>query len=134
MNKIQGVTQQGAGAKRGPASTRDLLPSECRFLAAMQQIGFGSFESVRIEDGELVLDPWPTTIRGVKFGSEDRPTDLTSLAEFQLKRQVVELFEYMREIDSGEIRRLEIRHSLPFAMEVALAGARTTAAEGGRRG
>ena len=119
---------------RGPTSTRDLLPSECRFLAAMQQIGFGSFESVRIENGELVLDPWPTTIRGVKFGSEDRSAALTPPAEFQLKRQVVELFEYVREVDSGEIRRLEIRHSLPFAMEVAMTGTRTTAAERGRRG
>ena len=100
----------------------------------MQQIGFGSFESVRIENGEIVLDPWPTTIRGVKFGSEDRPADLASPAEFQLKRKVVELFEYVREVDAGEIRRLEIRHGLPFAMEVALSGARTTATEGGRRG
>jgi hypothetical protein len=118
---------------RGPASTRDLLPSECRFLIAMQQIGFGSFESVRIENGELVLDPWPTTIRGVKFGSEDRSASLTP-AEFHLKRQVVELFEYVREVDTGEIRRLEIRHGLPFSMEVELAGARLAVAEGGCRG
>ena len=100
----------------------------------MQQVGFGSFESVRIESGELVLDPWPTTIRGVKFGSEDRSRPIAPPAEFQLKRQVVELFEYVREVDAGEIRRLEIRHGLPFAMEVALLGARTTAAEGGQRG
>jgi hypothetical protein len=49
---------------------------------------------VRIESGELVLDPWPTTIRGVKFGSEDRSTPIAPPAEFQLKRQVVELFEW----------------------------------------
>jgi len=119
---------------RGPASTRDLLPSEYRFAIAMQQIGFGSFESVRIKSGELVLDPWPTTIRDVKFGSEDRSAPLTSSAEFQLKRQVVELFEYVREVDSGEIRCLEIRHGLPFAMEVELAGSRIAGAEGARRG
>ena len=119
---------------RGPASTRDLLPSECRFLIAMQQIGFGSFESVRIENGELVLDPWPTTIRGVKFGSEDRSVPLTPTAEFELKRQVVELLEYVRAVDAGEIRCLEVRHGLPFSMEVELAGARTTVTEGGHRG
>ena len=128
------MTQQGAGAKRGPASTRDLLPSERRFLAAMQQIGFGSFESVRIENGELVLDPWPTTIRGVKFGSEDRPVPLTPTAEFELKRQVVELLDYVRAVGAGKIRCLEIRHGLPFSMEVELNGARAAVVEGARRG
>lgn len=119
---------------RGPASTRDLLPSEYRFVIAMQQIGFGSFESVRIENGELVLDPWPTTIRGVKFGSEDRSASLMPPAEFELKRQVIELLEYVRAVDAGEIRCLEVRHGLPFSMEVELAGARIAGAEGGRRG
>jgi len=102
----------------GPASTYDLLPSEYRFVIAMQQIGFGSFESVRIENGELVLDPWPTTIRGVKFGSEDHSAPRASAAQFQLKRQVVEFLEYIRSVDSGEIRCLEIRHGLPHGMEV----------------
>lgn len=134
MNKVQNATQQRVDAMRGPASTRDLLPSEYRFVIAMQQIGFGSFESVRIENGELVLDPWPTTIRGVKFGSEDRSAFLTPAAEFQLKRQVVEFLEYVRAVDAGEIRILEIRHGVPFLMEVELAGAPARANEGHPRG
>jgi hypothetical protein len=115
-------------------STHDLLPSERTFVVAMQQLGFGRFEDLRIDNGEMVLDPWPTTVRGVKFGSEDPGTIRTPPDEFQLKRQVIELFEYVREVDAGEIRTLEIRHGLPFSMEVELAGARTTALEGGRRG
>ena len=126
--------EQGVGALRAPASTRDLLPSEHRFVIAMQQIGFGSFESVLIEKGQLVLDPWPTTVRGVKFGSEDRSVPPTPTAEFELKRQVVELLEYVRAVDAGKIRCLEIRHGLPFSMEVELSGARTAAAERGHRG
>ena len=115
-------------------STHDLLPSERAFVVAMQQLGFGRFEFLRIDHGELVLNPWPTTVRGVKFGSEDTATSRTLPDEFQLKRQVIELFEYVRAVDAGEIRCLEVRHGLPFSMEVALAGAQTTAAEGGRRG
>jgi hypothetical protein len=116
-----------------PTSTRDLLPSEHRFVTAMQQLSFGRLEYLRIDNGELVLDPWPTTMRGVKFGSEDPATSRTPPDEFQLKRQVIELFEYVRAVDAGEIRCLEVRHGLPFSMEVELAGARTTAVEGGRR-
>jgi hypothetical protein len=42
-----------------PMWTHDLLPSERRFLAAMNEIVFGHFELLRIERGELLRDPWP---------------------------------------------------------------------------
>lgn len=115
-------------------STHDLLPGERAFVVAMQQLGFGRFEGLRIDNRELVLDPWPTTIRGVKFALEDPATSRTPPNEFQLKRQVIEFFEYVREVDAGEIRCLEVRHGLPFSMVVELARARPTAAEGGHYG
>jgi hypothetical protein len=109
-----------------PASTHDLLDSERRFVQAMQDLGFGRFEFLQIRNGELVLDPWPTTVRDVKFGSQE-PTPLRlRSAEFELKRQVVELFEYVRSVEAGEIRALEVRHGLPFSMEIETA-------PGGRR-
>ncbi|MGA7411259.1 MAG: hypothetical protein WBW33_12285 [Bryobacteraceae bacterium] len=43
-----------------------------------------------------------------------------------MKRQISELFEYVRAIDNGEIRILAVRHGLPFYMEIEL--------QGGRRG
>ena len=115
-------------------STSDLRASERAFVAAMHRLGFGRFESLRISSGELVLDPWPTTVRGVKFAVEEPTASRTPPDEFELKRQVIELVEYVRAVDAGEIRCLEIRHGLPFSMEVELAGAQTKAAEGGRRG
>ena len=115
-------------------STSDLRPSERAFVAAMQRLSFGRLEFLRIDNGELVLDPWPTTVRGVKFAAEDPSASRTPSEEFELKRQVIELIEYVRGVDAGEIRCLEVRHGLPFSMEVELAGARTTAAEGGRHG
>ena len=41
----------------------NLRPSEIRLIAAMQQLGYGCFESLRIHAGEFVLDPWPTAVR-----------------------------------------------------------------------
>jgi hypothetical protein len=112
----------------------DLLPSETAFVTAMQQLGFGRFEFLRIEKCELVLDPWPTTVQNVKFASGDPGMLGTALDGFQLKRQVIELFEYVRGVDAGEIRTLEIRHGLPFSMEIELAGAQLAVREGGPRG
>jgi hypothetical protein len=115
-----------------PVTTQDLLPSEVAFIAAMQQLGFGLFEYLQIRGGELVLTPGPVTVRHIKFGT---PATIgkTSGGTSELRQQIAEFFAYVREVDAGEIRALEIRHGLPFSMEVDLAGARTTPAEGGRR-
>jgi hypothetical protein len=100
-----------------PASTRDLLPSEQRIVADMQQRRFCRYEFISIRGGELVLNPWPATVTAVRFASQD-PATTNPAAEFQLKRQMIEFLEYVRTIDSGEIRCLEVRHGLPFSMEV----------------
>jgi len=116
-----------------PATTQDLLPSEVAFIAAMQQLGFGLFEALQIRGGELVLDPSPVTVRHVKFGTP-ATTGRTFGGKSELRQQIAEFFAYVREVDAAEIRTLEIRHGLPFSMEVELAGARTRAAEGDRCG
>jgi hypothetical protein len=100
-----------------PKSTRDLLDSEREFISAMQQLGFGRVELLEIRGGELLLDPWPEMIRSVKLGTEERAVK-TASADFELKRPVVEFFEYIRSVDAGRIRRLEIQHGLPLRMEV----------------
>jgi hypothetical protein len=100
-----------------PGSTSDLSPAERSFVAVLQQLGFGHLESVRIRRGAIVLHPWPTVVRVLKFGAaENEPPDHS--ADFELKRSMAELFEYIRGVDDGEIRCLEVRHGLPFSMEV----------------
>ena len=113
-----------------PTSTRDLLPSEQRIVADMQQRRFCRYEFVSIRGGELVLNPWPATVTAVRFASQDPATATIPAAEFQLKRQMIEFLEYVRAIDSGEIRCLEVRHGLPFSMEVE----HCQGANGGERG
>ena len=112
-----------------PVATQDLLPSEVVFVAAMQQLGFGRFEYLQIRGGELVLEPWPATIRDIKFVTP-KNSGKAELHAAELRLQIAEFFGYVRSGDVGEIRILEIRHGLPFSMEVELARARTTAAEG----
>jgi hypothetical protein len=83
----------------------------------MRQIRFGRFEFIKIERHELVLDPWPSTTRNVKFDAVDREEARELESEFALKKPVAEFFEYVRSVEDGEIRCLEIRHSQPFAMQ-----------------
>jgi hypothetical protein len=50
-----------------PGTTRGLSPSERRFVAALQQLGFGHLESIKVRGGALILDPWPTMVQVLKF-------------------------------------------------------------------
>lgn len=105
-----------------PTSTKDLLPSERALLDAIRRLGFGQIEFLRIHAGEPVLDPWPTVVRDLKFGVDRQEPRATSGNDFELKREVAELFEYTREVEDGEIRVLVVRHGLPFTMEIELSG------------
>lgn len=108
-----------------PVTIQDLLPSEVAFVAAIQQLGFGRFEYLQIRVGELVLNPWPSAVRDVKFATPPN-TGKPAEPNSDLRPQVAEFFAYVREVGAGEIRELEVRHGLPFSMEIEL--------EGGRRG
>jgi len=113
-----------------PRSLGDLLTTERIFLTAMRQLGYGRFEFLRIAGGELVLDPWPTMVTNVKFGTAHFAGPKERPAEFELKKQVAEFFAYVRAVDAGEIRTLEVHNGLPFSMEI---DGRPEAAGGYRR-
>ena len=100
-----------------PTSTQELRSTERTFISAMHQLGFGRFESLVIRDGELVLDPWPTTVREWKFTSDPHSTPEPLTEQFELKRQHREFIQFVRSIESGEIRQLQVRHGLPFSIE-----------------
>ena len=97
-----------------------------QFLSSSSRIEFVEiivikfFEGVRVVAGELALDPSPRMVQSVKFGWEEVLVASAS-ADFQLKRQVVQFVERVRLIEAGEIRTLEVRHGLPFAMQVGCA-------------
>ncbi len=104
-----------------PVTTQEMLASEATFLAAMQQLGFGRFEYLQIRGGELVLTPWPVTVRDIKFAAAQN-TSKPFEPNSELRPQVAEFFAYVRDVDAGEIRELEVRHGLPFSMEIELQG------------
>lgn len=82
----------------------------------MEQLGFGRFESVPIDRGEVVLDPWPMTVQRVNLGG-GRSASQTPSGIFALKSQVIALFVYVRGVDAGEIRTLTVQDGLPVSME-----------------
>jgi len=102
-----------------PLTTHDLHSSERRFLAAMQELGYGRFEMLEIRNGELVLDPWPTMIRSIRFGNSTPNRPMETLCEFTLKNEQAEFLGLVRSVSSGVILALEVRGGLPASMEIA---------------
>src|SRR4051812_10944631 len=98
----------------------DLRASERTFLEAMQRLQFGRYDWVQVREGELVLDPWPNCVQHVKFGAEQELTLNHVLADFELKRHVVEFFRYVRSVERGRVLNIEVRHGLPVTMDLEI--------------
>jgi hypothetical protein len=84
----------------------------------MQTLGHGHIQDLDFRDREPVLDPPPTLVREIKFGGANGPRPELDIADFLLKSEVVELFEYFDQSRNGTIDLLVIKHGLPFRMSV----------------
>jgi hypothetical protein len=99
-------------------SKQSLSASRSTLLALMQRINFGRLEGLHFHDGEPVFDPTPRLQREIKFAGENGPHRHLSSADFLLKQQVVELFDYFDQQRDGVVDLLEVKHGLPFRMVV----------------
>jgi len=95
-----------------------LSPSKAHLVKLMQRINHGCIKELVVREGEPVLDPPPRVIRSVKFGGENGARPESAKGDFVLKEQVLDLFEWMKSMQNGVIRHLEIKHGLPFRMDV----------------
>ena len=99
-----------------PRTTRDLTEDERSFVRQMSELGFGRFESLRVARGQIELGGSAKKVRSVKFGG---PQEIGAKPrDFELKAEAAAFIESIRSLDSAEIRNLEIRHGLPFSMEI----------------
>lgn len=64
------------------------------------------------------------TLRGgigpqqVKIGGENSPRAEMAYADFLLKHQTIEMLEAITQLENGHVLTIEVKHGLPFSMEV----------------
>jgi hypothetical protein len=63
-------------------------------------------------------EPAYSAFRSVKFGNAIPNRPPSEPVDFELKNQAAEFFAYVRTIEVGVIRVLEVRGGLPFCMDV----------------
>jgi hypothetical protein len=89
-----------------------------RLVEMMQQISFGRIDCLAVRGGEPVFDPKPRVIRDIKLGGENSPGLESGHRDFLLKTQVIELLDYLTEVNDGIVESIEVKHGLPFRLIV----------------
>ena len=97
---------------------RNLSTPKKRLLELMQEINFGCIEELVVREGEPVFKPSPRVVREIKFGGENGPRPELAADDFALKAQVVELFSYLTQLGNGKVESIDIKHGIPFRMNL----------------
>jgi hypothetical protein len=84
----------------------------------MRQINFGRIEDLLVCNGAPVFNPPPRVIRKLKVGGDNAPRSEYGFDDFLLKHQTEELLAVMEQMGDGEVLVIEVRHGLPFLIEV----------------
>ncbi|MCX5674887.1 MAG: hypothetical protein NTX87_07750 [Planctomycetota bacterium] len=100
------------------AVKRSLSPRRRALVELMQHINFGRVEGLVVRGGEPVFDPPPRVIRAVKMGGDNGGRPEMRLTNFELRQEVLELFEHIERLGDGVVRCIEVKHGLPFHMEI----------------
>ena len=101
-----------------PPRKSTLTPAQAELVELMQQLDFGNIEGLIVQDGQPVLKPRPRIVRDVKFGAGNGCRSEAGLTDFALKSSVQELMDTFSSIGNATVRRLEVKHGLPFRMQV----------------
>ena len=101
-----------------PPRKSALSPPQAELVGLMQKLDFGIIEGLVIRDGLPVLKPRPSVVRDVKFGAGNGRRSEAGLTDFVLKANVQELMDTFASLGNATVRRLEVKHGLPFRMQV----------------
>jgi hypothetical protein len=119
------VSAEGASpAARPPLRRSDLFESDRMLVELMEDLNFGRIEGLKLRDGRPVLQPLPRVIAAVRMTSEDRNSDSKPRSGSDLRQSVSDLIALIRRIGDGEVFLIEVRHGLPFSVEVEWLGNR----------
>ncbi|MEZ6138295.1 MAG: hypothetical protein R3C53_25715 [Pirellulaceae bacterium] len=97
---------------------RDLSRDCMQLLELMQRINFGRIEGLQVVNGEPVLSSIKSARSVHKLKGENGPRPELGIADFSLKQEVCELFRLIERVGNGELDLIEIKHGLPFIVEL----------------
>jgi len=85
-------------------------------MELMRAHQFGRIENMPVRAGEPIFNSDVKVVRVARLPSGTDGAKVTR-TEFELKKQVRDLFEELAGLENGTVIRLEFRHGLPFLLE-----------------
>ena len=79
----------------------------------LQSINFGHIEDLDVRGGEPVLAPAPTVVIEVKLDAADSTRPESTLADYELRSEVVRLMVQLDAVHDGWIHRIDVRFGVP---------------------
>jgi hypothetical protein len=83
-----------------------------------QTINHGVIEDLEVRKSEPVFNPFPVILKDVKLDADEQPRPEVSLSDFLVSVEVARLMSLLDGIDSGCIRRIDVRAGIPPRMLV----------------
>ena len=113
------ITDQSQTAARSRAPLRPQDPSvgQRSLVELMHEHQFGRIENMSVRAGEPVITSDIKVVRVARLGGRSDAVKVTRTDEFELKRQVRDLFRELDRLQDGTVILLEFRHGLPFLLE-----------------
>jgi hypothetical protein len=101
-----------------PTSKSSLTEAQCRLVELLSSLNFGRVEGLSVRDGQPAFDPAPRIIQKLKMGGENGPRPESSLPDYWLRAQTIEMLETIAAIGDGQILAIEVKNGLPFSLEI----------------
>ncbi|MCP4573818.1 MAG: hypothetical protein GY838_15785 [bacterium] len=101
-----------------PTRFAELSPKWQELVRRMQRLNFGTLTNLRVVDGEPELFEDFESVATFRFPGDNSPRSEIAREDFALPAEVIEFIETLQGLYCRRIARVEVRHGLPFKMEV----------------
>jgi len=99
----------------------ELNAAQDLLVQIMREHQFGRIENLPVRAGQPIIEPYVRVVRIARLGSKSGMTKTSRTDEFELKKQVRDLFDELARLHNGTVIKLEFRHGLPFLVEIMAA-------------
>ena len=109
--------QQRSGAAT-PLRKSALSPPRLQLVRLMQTLRYGRIRNLRVCNQEPDFAGHLDIVETVKMNGRNGAHPLLDAVDYALKREVIDLFARLDELQEGLIEKLEVKDGIPFSMEI----------------
>lgn len=91
----------------------ELSSSRQALVRLCQSINYGYIKALHVVRGEPSFSPAPVAVVDVKLDHDESPRPEIELRDFELCHEVRRLLDQVKQIENGEIERIEVRAGVP---------------------